>query len=66
MAAKVAIIATIAMGMMHQLTGKATLSYAIQRKLLTKEEAEEFIHDVRSMGSYPPIVDFDKYVCPKI
>ena len=54
------------MGMMHQLTGKATLSYAIQRKLLTKEEAEEFVHNVRSMGSYPPIVDFDKYVCTKI
>ncbi len=48
------------------LTTNDFLSYAIQRKLLTKEEAEEFIHNVRSMGSYPPIVDFDKYVCTKI
>lgn len=48
------------------LTTNDFLFYAIQRGLLKKEEAEEFIRTVRSLGSYPPVVDFDKYVCSKI
>lgn len=48
------------------LTTNDFLFYAIQRKLMTKEDAEEFIQKVRSMGSFPPIVDFDKYICTKI
>lgn len=40
--------------------------YAIQRGLLKKEEAEDFIRIVISMGSNPPIVDFDQYICSKI
>lgn len=42
------------------------LYYAIQRGLLTKVEANVFISEVRSMGSFPPKVDFDTYVCTKI
>lgn len=42
------------------------LYYAIKRGMMTKEEADMFIREVRSMGSFPPIVDFDKYVCSKI
>lgn len=42
------------------------LYYAIKRGLMTKEEADAFIREVRSMGSFPPIVDFDTYVCTKI
>jgi len=42
------------------------LYYAIKRGLMTKEEAEVFICEVRRMGSFPPIVDFDRYVCSKI
>lgn len=48
------------------LTTNDFLFYAIRRGLLKKEEAEEFIRTVRSLGSYPPVVDFDKYVCSKI
>lgn len=48
------------------LTTNDFLFYAIQRGLLTKMEAEEFIQQVRRMGSFPPIVDFDKYLCTKI
>lgn len=40
--------------------------YAIQRGLLKKEEAEDLIRIVISMGSNPPIVDFDQYICSKI
>lgn len=40
--------------------------YAIQRGLLKNEEAEDFIRIVISMGSNPPIVDFDQYICSKI
>ena len=29
-------------------------------------EAEVFICEVRRMGSFPPIVDFDRYVCSKL
>ena len=42
------------------------LYYAIQRGLMTKVEADAFILGVRSMGSFPPVVDFDTYVCTKI
>ena len=42
------------------------LYYAIQRGLMTKAEADAFIAEVRSMGSFPPVVDFDTYVCTKI
>lgn len=42
------------------------LYYAIRRGLMTKAEADAFISKVRSMGSFPPIVDFDTYVCTKI
>jgi len=48
------------------LTTNEFLFYAIHRGLMTKEEAEEFISKVRSMGSCPPIVDFDEYVCTKL
>ena len=48
------------------LTTNDFLFYAIQRSLITKEEAVAFIQNVRSMGSYPPIVDFDKYICNKL
>ncbi|MDE6872233.1 MAG: hypothetical protein K2J62_08985 [Bacteroidales bacterium] len=48
------------------LTTNDFLFYAIRRELLTKEEAEEFIRKVRSMGSCPPVVDFDEYVCTKL
>ena len=42
------------------------LYYAIKRGLMTKEEAKVFICEVRRMGSFPPIVDFDRYVCSKL
>lgn len=48
------------------LTTSDFLYYAIKRGLMTKEEADAFITDVRSMGSFPPAVDFDKYVCTKL
>lgn len=48
------------------LTTNDFLYYAIRRKLLTKDKAKQFIKTVRSMGSYPPVVDFDTYVCTKI
>lgn len=48
------------------LTTNDFLFYAIQRKLLTKEEAVDFINKVRDLGSKPPVVDFDKYICTKI
>lgn len=48
------------------LTTNDFLFYAIKRGLLTKNEAEEFIKKVRSLGSMPPIVDFDNYICTKI
>ena len=48
------------------LTTNDFLFYAIQRGLLKKEDAEEFISIVISMGSNPPIVDFDQYICSKI
>lgn len=42
------------------------LYYAIRRGKMTKAEANAFIAEVRSMGSFPPLVDFDTYVCTKI
>lgn len=48
------------------LTTNDFLYYAIQRGVLNKEEAISFISKVRSMGSYPPIVDFDTYTCTKL
>ena len=48
------------------LTTSDFLYYAIQRGLMTKAEADAFISGVRSLGSFPPVVDFDTYVCTKI
>lgn len=31
-----------------------------------KAEADAFIAEVRRMSSFPPVVDFDTYVCTKI
>lgn len=42
------------------------LYYAIRRGLMTKAEADAFISEVRSRGSFPPVVDFDIYVCSKV
>ena len=42
------------------------LYYAIHRGLMTKAEADTFIAEVRRLGSFPPVVDFDTYVCTKI
>ena len=48
------------------LTTSDFLYFAIRRGLMTKQEADEFIAEVRNKGSYPPVVDFDKYVCTKL
>ena len=48
------------------LTTNDFLFYAIRRGLLTKDEAAAFIQKIRSMGSYPEVVDFDTYICTKI
>ena len=48
------------------LTTNDFLYYAIQRGMMTVKEAEDFVKDVRSKGSYPKIVDFKKYVCNKL
>lgn len=48
------------------LTTSDFLYYAIRRGLMSKAEADTFIAEVRSMGSFPPVVDFDTYVCTKI
>lgn len=42
------------------------LFYGIQRKVITKDQANEFITTVNSMGSRVPQVDFDTYICSKI
>ena len=42
------------------------LYYAICRGLMTKKEADNFISKVRSLGSFPPIVNFDIFECNKI
>lgn len=48
------------------LTTNDFLYYAIHRGLLSKDEACAFIKKVISLGSNPPVVDFDKYVCTKV
>lgn len=48
------------------LTTSDFLYYAIQRGMMTKAEADAFIAEVRRMSSFPPVVDFDTYVCTKI
>lgn len=48
------------------LTTNDFLFYAIQRGLMTQNDAKEFIRKVISMGSNPPLVDFEKYVCTKL
>lgn len=48
------------------LTTNDFLYYAIRRKLLTVDEAHAFIQNVISLGSNPPVVDFNKYHCSKI
>ena len=48
------------------LTTNDFLYYAIKRGLMTAIEAECFVKDVRSKGSYPPIEDFNTYFCNKI
>ena len=48
------------------LTTNDFLFYAIQRGLISKEDADAFIQTVWRMGSRPPIVDFDKYICDKL
>lgn len=42
------------------------LFYAIQRGLMTKEEAESFISKVVGMGSRLPSTDFETYTCHKL
>jgi hypothetical protein len=42
------------------------LYYAIQRKLMTKEEADAFVKQVVAAGSKLPDIDFDTYFCNKI
>ena len=39
---------------------------SIQHGLMTKAEADAFIADVRRMGSFPPKVNFDTYICTKL
>lgn len=48
------------------LTTNDFLYYAIQKDLLTIEEASNFITRVRKMGSYPPVVNFSTYICKKL
>lgn len=53
----------------HDITFLTTtdfLFYAIKRELLTKDQAHSFIKKVRSLGSYPPVVDFEIYICSKL
>ena len=42
------------------------LYYAIQRGVMTKEEADDFVDQVVGLGSKLPHVDFDTYFCNKI
>ena len=48
------------------LTTNDFLFYAIQRKLITKLEADNFIQKVKELGSNPTVVDFETYVCRKV
>lgn len=42
------------------------LYYGIIKKIITKEQAEEFITKVTGKGSKLPKVDFSTYICSKI
>lgn len=42
------------------------LYYSIQRGVMTKEEADDFVDQVVGLGSKLPHVDFDTYFCDKI
>lgn len=42
------------------------LYYAIQRNLMTKEEAVAFVKQVVTLGSKLPEIDFDTYFCNKV
>ena len=44
----------------------ASIYYGIQRKLISKSDAEEFVDTVNSKGSRLPKVDFDRYSCSKL
>ena len=48
------------------LTTNDLLFYGIHRGIISKDDAVNFIKTVRQQGSYPPVVDFDTYVCTKI
>ena len=48
------------------LTTNDFLFYGICRSVITKNEASEFVSTVRAKGSFPPVVDFDTYICTKI
>ena len=48
------------------LTTNDFLFYGIKNELITAGEATQFIAKVRSLGSYPPVVDFSTYVCNKL
>lgn len=48
------------------LTTNDFLFYGICRGVITKKDASEFVSTVRAKGSFPPIVDFDTYICTKI
>lgn len=48
------------------LTTNDFLYYAILRGLISREEADAFIKRVIRLGSNPPVVNFDKYVCTKL
>ena len=48
------------------LTTNDLLFYRIHRGIISKDDAVNFIKTVRQQGSYPPVVDFDTYVCTKI
>ena len=53
----------------HNITYLTTvdfLYYAIQKRVMTKEEANEFIDIVVASGSRLPKVDFDTYYCDKL
>lgn len=48
------------------LTTNDFLFYGIRRGIITKEQADDFIKEVRSKGSCPQVVDFETYICTKI
>lgn len=48
------------------LTTNDFLYYAIKRGILTVNDVNDFIRKVRSLGSFPPIVNFETYICTKL